>query len=131
MKRILGGLAAIVLIVALTFPFGDMQGHTHWQKVTWIPFTGIVRLTDLAGNVALYLPWGICWGVGRERWRIAACLITAVLLSTAMEYAQVWSHWRFPSATDVTMNVSGAALGLMIGAWARRATSRRQPQAGS
>ena len=116
MKRLLGGLAAAALVVALTFPFGDMQGHTHWQKVTWIPFTGIVRVSDLAGNLLLYVPLGICWGVGRERWRFAAGVLTSALLSTSMEYAQVWSHWRFPSATDVTMNVMGAALGLALGA---------------
>jgi hypothetical protein len=28
-----------------------------------------------------------------------------------MELAQVWSHDRFPSATDVVMNVAGCILG--------------------
>jgi hypothetical protein len=33
-----------------------------------------------------------------------------------LEFAQVWSHWRFPSATDLVMNVMGS----IAGAAARR-----------
>lgn len=34
----------------------------------------------------------------------------ALFVSLLCEWAQVYSHGRFPSATDVTCNVGGAAL---------------------
>ena len=37
-----------------------------------------------------------------------------MLLSASLELAQVWSHVRFPSATDVVMNVAGSVAGALI-----------------
>ena len=39
-KRLTGpGLpVSIALALAIDYPWGDFQGHTHWQNVAWIPF---------------------------------------------------------------------------------------------
>lgn len=108
---------ATFLVALGTFPF-DLQDHPHWYKVAWVPFaTGIVRPHDIIVNVALYLPLGFSLQAGTVRDRRLLVVLVALALSTLLELTQVWSHWRFPSATDVTMNVAGALLGAV---WARR-----------
>ena len=50
------------VILAVTVPWTDFVGHTHWGKVQWIPFVSPpVKPLDIAGNVLLYLPFGYCW----------------------------------------------------------------------
>jgi len=68
-------------------------------------------------------------GGGRWGWREGlACrgpLVTAVLLglalSLATEATQIFSHRRFPSATDVVTNTTGA----LVGAWLATRFPRR------
>lgn len=117
MTRALLALLAAALIAAATFPW-DLQDHPHWYKVAWTPFaSGVVRPHDLLLNAALYFPLGWFapgWSIPR---RMLAAAALALPLSAALETAQVWSHVRFPSATDVAMNLAGALVGA---AWAAR-----------
>lgn len=111
-------------IVLVTFPW-ELQDHAHWYKVTWVPFTGVVRLRDLMGNVIGYVPVGFLLarafpGTPRARLIGAACLMSALL-----EFAQIWSHVRFPSSTDLVLNVAGATVGTLL------AGSSRRPRFGS
>jgi glycopeptide antibiotics resistance protein len=121
MRRQIALWLAVVAIVAVTFPW-DLRDHAHWQKVAWVPFaSGIVRVRDLAGNLALYAPLGyLLSGLGGRR-RTVLAVVTALSLSLALEASQVWSHVRFPSATDVLMNVIGAAVGATL-SWQRTRT---------
>jgi hypothetical protein len=106
-------LAATTSLIVLTFPW-DLQNHPHWQKVAWVPFvTGIVRLQDLLGNAALYFPFGYFMPTESRSVRVAAAMALSMLLSASIELAQVWSHVRFPSATDVVMNVAGSVAGAL------------------
>jgi len=108
------------LIVAATVPGKDFVGHTHWQKVQWIPFRSPpVKGFDVAANVLLYLPLGYTLLRALPRPRIWYAVAFASLLSVALEWSQLYSHWRFPSAQDVVCNVFGA----WVGAWL--ATRRR------
>jgi glycopeptide antibiotics resistance protein len=108
-------LAWALVIVAVTVPWSSMTNHTHWGKVAWIPLaTGIVRWTDVLGNVLLYLPLGTLLarrGAGSRFAALAPALGCACVLSVGLELSQVWSHARFPSATDVLFNVVGAGAG--------------------
>lgn len=101
----------IGLIALATVP-GDLQNHAHWFKVAWLPFTGIVRPVDLLLNLALYVPLGLLSPFGRGRWFPVVAL--AFVISMSCEFAQVFSHSRFPSMTDVTMNALGALAGALI-----------------
>ena len=117
--RWIGCLAAVTIVVVATFPYDFLYSHPHWRRVAWVPFaTGIVRPIDLAVNLVMYVPLGYFFP--GATWRRAAGLGVpfAVMLSGAMELAQVWSHLRFPTATDVAMNVFGAAVGLWL-RWGR------------
>jgi len=118
MRRRLALWLIVLAIVALTFPW-DLQDHPHWNKVTWVPFaTGIVRPIDLLLNLALFVPLGFLLHSRPSRCRFATALVVALVLSVLVEFAQVWSHVRFPSATDVFMNCFGALLGATL-SWRR------------
>jgi glycopeptide antibiotics resistance protein len=73
-------------------------------------------------NILLYVPWGYFYlrhvpGRFRQLWLV---LVFAAMVSLASEAAQLYSHGRFPSATDATCNVFGA----FIGAWYARRHGR-------
>ena len=118
----------VALFVAIAFPWGDFQNHTHWYKVGWVPFASPpLKPRDIIGNVVAFIPFGalIVFARGwRSRWVWFAGIVLATLLSIAAESAQLYSHYRFPSATDVTANASGAALGI----WLARYTSQLRRQ---
>jgi glycopeptide antibiotics resistance protein len=111
-------VAWLVLVLSVTLPWTSFRSHAHWDRVGWIPFrSGAVRLPDLAENLILYVPLGWWWArhaPTRPSRALANATVTAALLSLACEWAQVYSHGRFPSSTDVFMNTVGAVLGVLL-----------------
>ena len=111
------------LILLLVLPWASFQNHTHWQRVAWIPFVSPpVKVRDVVVNVLLYVPWGyFCLryitGARRRSWIV---VVLAAMLSLSSEAAQLYSHGRFPSATDAVCNVLGAFVGAR---YARRKSS--------
>jgi glycopeptide antibiotics resistance protein len=106
-----GPLLAIGLIVVAVVPWWSFRDHSHWAKVEWIPFTGPVLVArDFFANVALFIPLGIV--IARRSVptrRIFNAAMIAAGISILAELTQVYSHSRFPTATDVVANVVGAA----------------------
>ena len=115
---------AVLAIIAATTAW-DFLDHPHWYKVSLVPFaTGVVRPFDILANIALYVPLGFLLSFkGR---RLLATLAIACTLSVAMEFTQVWSHSRFPSTTDVLLNLVGSYLGVRL-AERRRVEVSRTP----
>ena len=110
-------------ILAIVVPWNGFLDHTHWGKVGWIPFVSRpIKISDIVGNVLLYLPFGY---LGRQstvgRFATLGVVALAALLSVGSEATQLYSHWRFPSATDVTCNL----LGTISGIYFARHSSRR------
>ena len=109
------GLAvASALVLVAAFPWGDLQGHSHWNKVGWVPFVSPpVRLRDIALNTLLCAPIG---GFSATLFRrpLLMAFGLSLALSVTAESSQVYSHTRFPSATDVTCNVAGAVVAAAV-----------------
>ncbi len=104
-----------LLIAGCVITWTDLQNHSHWRRVQWIPFvTPPVKIIDIVVNVALYLPFGYWFVRWAGRGRSVRALATAALLSLTTEWTQLYSHSRFPSLTDVTCNVIGAGIGVWI-----------------
>jgi glycopeptide antibiotics resistance protein len=90
--------------------------------------------TEVLANVALFVPLGFLLTIAFGRSAIA--VVCCVLLSAAIEYAQLrYLPSRVPSVADVEHNSFGAALGALAGfavnltataaAGARRGSGRR------
>lgn len=115
MRRAFLLLATGVIVLAVV-PWGDFQGHTHWAKVGWIPFVSPpVRLRDMVANLLLFTPFGaaVALNVSGSH-RVAVTAVSAATLSFAGETLQLYSHTRFPSATDLVMNTTGAVLAAYV-----------------
>lgn len=115
-----GLLASIAVILAATLlPWSNFAGQSDWAQVQWVPFYGHrLDLFDIASNVALFVPFGFFAGrflsaLFREKKTIWV-LVSATVLSTSVEFIQIYSHSRFPSTTDICCNVLGAALMMMF-----------------
>ncbi len=104
------------VIVAATVPWTDFVGHTHWQKVQWVPFRSPpVRVIDVIVNILLYLPLGYTLlRASAPRARVWHAVAVASVLSLAAEWSQLYSHSRFPSLQDVVCNVFGAWVGARL-----------------
>jgi glycopeptide antibiotics resistance protein len=114
------GLARVLAVAfgiaafAADWPWGDLQNHTHWDRVAWIPFVSPpTKAYDVVQNLLLFAPFGCFVALSvfpsRRRGVLYAALLTLVV-GFAGEASQLYSHSRFPSATDLTCNVVGAAL---------------------
>jgi VanZ family protein len=115
-RAILFGWIAIVLLVSV--PWTSYRLHAHWDSVVWVPFrSGVVNPVDVASNIVLYVPLGWWWAhVVRpgQIGRVVYAALSAFFLSSVCEWSQVYSHGRFPSATDVAANTAGAVAGAVI-----------------
>ena len=120
-----GLVTASLLALAAIIPWGDLQSHSHWTRVAWVPFVWRpLRVRDIAANLLLCAPIGV-FAAGALRRPLWGAFLITVAISVAGEWAQVYSHERFPSMTDVVCNVAGAIAGAHI---ARRVGRRRARQ---
>jgi len=105
-------LLALSPIALAVLPWSDFQGHTHWNKVAWIPFfSPPIRVRDIVANVLLFCPLGATVGVhSRARNVPLHAALVAVTVSLLAEWSQLYSHTRFPSATDLVCNAAGSML---------------------
>jgi hypothetical protein len=108
----LAGWAGVIVLVVC--PWTSFQAHSHWEKIAWVPFLSPDdKLRDIVVNVLLYIPGGY-FGARAIRdgaRRIWIAMAFAAALSLVTEASQLYSHGRFPSATDFTCNVLGAFAG--------------------
>jgi glycopeptide antibiotics resistance protein len=106
-------LAAIACSVALIFvsivPWRGFEPSGHWHRVGWIPFVSRpVRVIDVVGNLALFVPLGASMALYAGRAVLARTVAVAFVCSFVGEWAQVYSRYRYPSGGDLVCNVLGA-----------------------
>ena len=128
-------VSVALVVAATTMPWSSYYvGHSHWAQVEWVPFSRLVRPDDMVLNVLLFVPLGfslyLCGAAGggqkspagdeaadgaasarRVRGRVLGVVIGAILLSTAVEFFQVYCHGRLPTTTDIISNALGAFFG--------------------
>jgi glycopeptide antibiotics resistance protein len=114
----------VLVIAGVVLPWSSFQPHSHWGRVVWLPFSTPPPLTarDVIVNVLLYVPFGFLYAwprPGSARVFLWSA-VWAASLSIATEWTQVFSHARFPSATDVLLNTIGSAMGVALAALTRR-----------
>lgn len=107
-------VASTAVILAIVVPWGDLQDHAHWARIGWVPFVSPpIRLFDIVANTLLFAPLGAGAGLAFRR-PVAAAAGLALVLSLSGEAVQIYTHSRFPSATDVVCNVTGAVVAALV-----------------
>jgi glycopeptide antibiotics resistance protein len=122
-------LIAIVCSAAFIFlailPWRGFDPTGHWHRVGWIPFVSRpVRVIDVVGNLALFVPLGVSIALHARRAALARTATAAFACSLLGEWAQIYSRYRYPSTGDLVLNVVGA----VIGAYAVEYLRRRRPE---
>jgi glycopeptide antibiotics resistance protein len=107
-----------LVIMGGVVPWASWTDHIHWDRIEWVPFARFVRPRDIVLNVLAYVPFGYFLADARSRPPAGRMLRSAAaagfVLSTLTELSQVFSHGRFPTATDVLTNTAGAVLGAWL-----------------
>ncbi len=90
------------------------------SDIQWVPFVERGRAplwSDILGNVALFLPFGVAgWrSLAGRRGRLWTVVLGAALVSLAVEMLQLALPARRTSATDLVVDVLGAVCGAAAG----------------
>ena len=94
-------------------PVGWIQDISFWS--VWVQSMAGV---DMVQNILLFAPMG--WIANRGRWSVWRTVLTSVLVSGGIEFAQQWVPGRASMATDIVFNTVGAALGWWMATSATR-----------
>lgn len=100
-----------VLWAIYAIPWGFFDGQAHWDRVVWVPFFPL-RARDAFLNLVFFIPFGYLGG--RASWRWPSVVAAAASVSLLTELVQVFAVERWPSTTDLIMNVGGAVVGVLI-----------------
>jgi glycopeptide antibiotics resistance protein len=113
-----------LIVAGGVVPWSNWSVHPHLDHVEWIPFSRNTRIRDIVLNVLFYLPVGYFHVSARTvspgMRRVLEAGLIGLGLSVVTEASQIFSHGRFPAATDVLTNTTGA----MIGGWLARSRGR-------
>lgn len=129
MLVLLAGWCAVILYGTLS-PFNftlpqKRSGAFPHRRIEWIPFTFAYPeyrawyRRDKARNLALFVPFGLLVAVAWPRnrslvQRIGAVTAAGFSLSLAIELTQIFLPSRYPGASDLLMNTTGACLGAAL-----------------
>jgi VanZ family protein len=125
-------LAAIVWLLGWAvfgLPLEGVRSRPRLNHVQVVPFEQ-PGPRDTVRNLVYYIPMGL---IGAALgWRSSAVVGAAALLSGGTEVAQLFAVGeRYPSTTDVVLNVGGAIVGIAIADALRRlwrASQARAPE---
>jgi glycopeptide antibiotics resistance protein len=109
----------IVMIGIL--PLSNFVGHSHWEYVKWFPtYDNLFSwryIFDMAANTILFIPFGysLARSIGNPPARgIRIAVGSAALLSSSIEFYQVYCHNRHPSPLDILTNTLGSLIGATV-----------------
>ncbi len=128
MKRFLkiAFFANIFFLIYLTLlPFKIVSGREQLlfniENIIWIPFMRygeLVSLTDIAGNLLLFIPFGfLAFFYFREKGKKALVFrvtLLGFLVSLFIECVQLFFVGRVTSSHDLILNTSGSWLGAFV-----------------
>ena len=117
-------LVAWMLLIAIgtTIPWTGFELAPQWERICWVPFQDFslhskVSLINVVGNCILFMPIGYLYVRSRSRSDVRVALtafLLAVLVSLGVEFYQVFSIYRYPTATDVLANAIGGGVGAAL-----------------
>src|SRR5262245_36863565 len=100
-----------LLWARIGLPWRSFQPTPSFRRVELIPFqVGSPRTYVL--NVLIFVPLGV---IGtRLGWQPRTVMLVAAGTSALTEVSQLFSRGRYPSTTDLVLNATGAAIGIVM-----------------
>jgi hypothetical protein len=99
------------------FNFAAVGGTCDLSRIGLAPLREVLRIGDRSLNIAMFMPFGLAIGLLARSRRKALLVMGAIALPVAIETTQllVPALERGCQSADVIDNLSGLALGLLIG----------------
>lgn len=101
--------------------------HHQTRSFSLVPFRSIwayltdddptlraFALSNILGNIALFVPMGVYFMVLRRRKRPLRCVVQIMLISMAVELIQYFTQMGIGDVDDVLLNTFGGYLGTLI-----------------
>ena len=110
----------MILLLATLHPFvADPETGRVLERLGRVLHPSLDRrdVVDAARNIVLFAGWGVIWALsarGRPRRVILEATLSGMLISVAVETAQLFSSNRNASLLDVTTNSVGAFIGALV-----------------
>ena len=117
-------VALLVMMVLVTygsfFPFNYAPHQAGWTDIYSLlsPPAGKVSVTDIVGNVLLFIPPGALLAMPRLKAQRWVLLFGCIMVAALIQYFQFWFPDRDPSGLDALLNVFGIFIGLGLGSLA-------------
>lgn len=111
-------LAVLLLVIyGSLFPFHYQHHDPGWADVSLLIQGSEERhsLSDLIGNILLFVPYGLLMASPRMSGRAGRGLAAGAALAVLVQYLQFWFPDRDPSGIDAVINVLGILLGMWLG----------------
>ena len=123
---IINTIGSLFIIFAFTLSTIGVRNHAT-RQVVWIPFTGgeysnvntQLLLIKLLGNVALFVPLGMCLQV-LTRWSVKSTVLLGIAVSLLVETLQFLLSRGTSTTGDVILNCSGTLIGALVGSELQR-----------
>ncbi len=111
-----------VIMIVTTTPWTGLQLAPQWDRICWLPYQDFslhsrISLINVVGNCILFMPIGYLYVRSHSRSDVRVALtafLLAVLVSLGVEFYQVFSIYRYPTATDVLANAIGGGVGAAL-----------------
>ncbi|WP_168200413.1 VanZ family protein [Protaetiibacter larvae] len=102
-------------------PFGGPIGVVaRWLTGFGLPLAESYTVLEVAANVVMFLPFGAL-AMTAFRWtRVWSTTLAGLATSGLIEGVQLFLPTRYSTVSDLVANTSGALLGALAVAWARR-----------
>ena len=114
-------IGSLFIIFAFTLATFGVRNH-EVRQVIWIPFAGgeysnintQLSLIKLLGNVALFVPLGMCLQL-LTHWSVKLTVLSGIAVSLVVEILQFLLSRGTSTTGDVILNCSGTLLGALVG----------------
>ena len=110
---------------------GILGAIARWVASAGLPYRATFDVLEVAGNVALFVPFGAL-SLTAYRWmRVWSAMLAGLVTSGLIEGVQLFLPTRYSTVSDLIANTAGACLGALLVAGARRIRDRRRAASGA
>lgn len=123
-------IAAVLIAYGSLYPLQFAAPAAHAWSAFFQSFGARSSPSDILGNVALFLPFGLCMMLAlpapaNHLYRVTLVVIVATIYATVLQFVQIAVPRRVPALIDVVWNLLGTGAGIAL-AYPLAASMRRR-----